>query len=198
MAEGCGPGLELRHYQRAFVPVHARSSAGVDRSRGRGRPPAGSGGNRRQACRHRRGIQPRQIPVRRDPGGRDRQEEAGDRCRRPLCARHRAPRKPAHRQSVARPFRPSGRPGALQVLPVAGRRPDADLRIQPHGRRAAEAGPAGRRGDHPSLDQQGPGEGPAEGRGAQLRFAQVRAQVRRRDERPAQGHLRAAHRHHGP
>ncbi len=29
-------------------------------------------------------------------------------------------------------------------------------------------------------------------------FAQARAQVRRRDERPAQGHLRAAPRHHGP
>ena len=75
-----------------------------------------------------------------------------------------------------------GDPGPLQVLPVAGRRPDAHLRVGPHGRRAAEARPAGRRGDHASLDQQGPGEGAAEGRGAQLRFAQVRAQVRRRDE----------------
>ena len=37
----------------------------------------------------------------------------------------------------------------------------------------------------------------AEGRGAQLQFTQARAQVRRRDERSAQGDLRAPHRHHG-
>ena len=52
----------------------------------------------------------------------------------------------------------------------------------------------GRRGDHPSLDQQGAGEGAAEGRGAQLRHPQEHPEVRRRDERPAQGHLRAARR----
>ena len=45
----------------------------------------------------------------------------------------------------------------------------------------------GGRGHHPSLDQQGAGEGAAEGRGAQLRHPQEPAQVRRRDERPAQG-----------
>ncbi len=44
---------------------------------------------------------------------------------------------------------------------------------------------------HP-VDQQGAGEGAAEGRGAQLRHPQEPAEIRRRDERPAQGHLRAA------
>ena len=36
-----------------------------------------------------------------------------------------------------------------------------------------DARPAGRRGDHPSLDQQGAGEGAEEGRGAQLRHPQA-------------------------
>ena len=58
-------------------------------------------------------------------------------------------------------------------------------------------GSRGRRGDHAPLDQQSAGERAEESRGAQLRRPQVRAQIRRRDERSAQGHLRAAHRHHG-
>ena len=49
---------------------------------------------------------------------------------------------------------------------------------------------------HP-LAQQGAREGAEEGRGAQLRHPQEPAQVRRRDERPAQGRLRAAPRAHG-
>ena len=61
---------------------------------------------------------------------------------------------------------------------------------------AAAPRPQGGRGDHPSLDQQGAGEGAAEGRGAQLRHPQEAAEIRRRDERPAQGHLRAAPRDH--
>ena len=49
---------------------------------------------------------------------------------------------------------------------------------------------------HP-VDEQVAGDGAEEGRGAQLRHPQADPQVRRRDERPAQGHLRAAPRHHG-
>ncbi len=97
-----------------------------------------------------------------------------------------------HRQPAARPLRPSGRPRPLQVLPVARRRPDADLRLRAHGRHARQARPQGGRGDHPSLDQQGAREGAAEGRGAQLRDPQESPEVRRRHERPAQGDLRAA------
>ena len=59
---------------------------------------------------------------------------------------------------------------------------------------AAAPRPQGERGDRPFLDQQGAGEGPAESRGAQLRHPQEPAQVRQRDERPAQGHLRPARR----
>ena len=177
-----------------FMSEHC--SAWADREKARG-PRAGRRRARRQARRHRQGLQRGQGQVRRDPGRRRREEAEGDRRRRPLRARHRAAREPAHRQPAARPLGPPGRSRPLQVLPVARRRPDAHLRLGPHGRRAAEARPAGRRGHHASLDQQGAREGAAEGRGAQLRRPQVRAQVRRRDERSAQGDLRAPHRHHG-
>jgi len=83
----------------------------------------------------------------------------------------------------------AGRSGAVALLPVAGRRSDADLRLRPDGRDAAAAGTEGRRGDRPSLDQQSAGEGAEEGRGTQLRYAQERVEIRRRDERAAQGSL---------
>jgi preprotein translocase subunit SecA len=54
---------------------------------------------------------------------------------------------------------PPGRPRPLALLPVAAGRSDAHLRFRPDGRHAAEARPEGRRGDRPSLDQQGAGEG---------------------------------------
>ena len=47
------------------------------------------------------------------------------------------------------------------------------------------------------VDLQGDRDRPEEGRGAQLRYPQAGRRIRRRDERPAQGHLRAARRHHG-
>ena len=114
--------------------------------------------------------------------------------RRPVRARHRAPREPPHRQPAARPLRPPGRSRPLEVLPVARRRPDAHLRLRQARRHAEQARPEGGRGDRPSLDQQGAGEGAAEGRGAQLRHPQEPPEVRQRDERPAQGHLRPARR----
>ena len=162
---------------------------------GRAAPAAGGGGG---ATRPAAGdARADRGQVRRDAGRRGREEAEGAGVGRSLRARHRAAREPAHRQPAARPLWPPGRSRPLQVLPVPRRRPDAHLRLRPHGRHAAEAGPAGRRGHHASLDQQGAGEGAAEGRGAQLQFAQARAQVRRRDERSAQGDLRAPHRHHG-
>jgi preprotein translocase subunit SecA len=48
-------------------------------------------------------------------------EEEGACRRRPFRSRHRAPRKPPHRQPAAWPFRPSGRPWPVALLPVAGR-----------------------------------------------------------------------------
>ena len=47
------------------------------------------------------------------------------------------------------------------------------------------------------MDLQGDRDRAEEGRGAQLRHPQAGRRIRRRDERPAQGHLRAARRHHG-
>ena len=46
-------------------------------------------------------------------------EGAGDRRRRPVRARHRAPREPAHRQPAARPLRPPGRSRPQPLLSVA-------------------------------------------------------------------------------
>ena len=100
----------------------------------------------------------------------------------------------AHRQPAARPLRPPGRSGPLEVLPVARRRSDAHLRLRQARRHAATARPQGGRGDRPSLDQQGAGKGAAEGRGAQLRHPQEHPEIRQRHERPAQGHLRSARR----
>jgi preprotein translocase subunit SecA len=50
---------------------------------------------------------------------------------RPVRAGHRTPRKPPHRQPAARPLGPSGRPGAVVLLPQPRRRPDAHLRVRP-------------------------------------------------------------------
>ena len=125
-------------------------------------------------------------------GGAAEGEGAGG--RRALRAGHRAAREPAHRQPAARPLRPAGRPRAFEVLPVAGRRPDAHLRDRQARQDAAASWAQGERGDRPFVDQQGAGEGAAEGGGAQLRHPQEPAEVRQRDERPAQGDLRAAHR----
>ena len=97
--------------------------------------------------------------ARRRSATRSQPQGEGARRRRPLRARHRAPRIPPHRQPAARPLRPSGRPGPLEILPVAAGRPDAHLRLRPHGRHAAEARPQGRRGDRPSVDQQGASRG---------------------------------------
>ena len=60
----------------------------------------------------------------RDPG-RGRQDP---RARRPLRARHRAPRVAPHRQPAARPLRPPGRPRGEPLLPLARGRPHAPVR----------------------------------------------------------------------
>ena len=109
----------------------------------------------------------------------------------PVRAGYRAPRIPAHRQSAARPRRPAGRPRREPFLPLARRRAHAlvrdrldatsDGRILPRRRPARiEDGQQGRRA------RATPGRRP------QLRDPQERPQVRRSDERAAQGHLQAA------
>ena len=116
---------------------------------------------------------------------------------RPVRARHRAPREPAHRQPASRPLRPSGRPRPVALLSQPRRRPSAHLRPADHVRAADEQEPRGWRSDHQPVDLEGDRDRAEEGRGPQLRHPQAGRRIRRRDERPAQGHLRAALRHHG-
>ena len=125
------------------------------------------------------------------------QKAQGDRGRRAVRARHRAPRKPAHRQPAARPLGPPGRPRPVALLSQPRRRSAAHLRPADDVLAADEQEPRGRRGDRLPVDLEGDRDRPEEGRGAQLRHPQAGRRIRRRDERPAQGHLRAARRHHG-
>jgi preprotein translocase subunit SecA len=105
---------------------------------------------------------------------------------------HRAPRVPPDRQPAERPFRPSGRPGHLPVLPVRGGRPDAPVRRRPD---EGHYGPAQCGGKRPHRKQgafQLHRKRPAQGGKPKLRHPEKRAPVRRRDEPPARDHLRPA------
>ena len=140
----------LRHPQRALPragSLHrlAGRRAGRDHDRHQHGRPRHRHSARRQcrhahppgARRHRRIRRARARSARRrDPRAGRAAEGDGARGRRPVRARHRAPREPAHRQPAARPLRPSGRPGPLEVLPVARRRPDAHLRLRQARRHA--------------------------------------------------------------
>ena len=122
-------------------------------------------------------------------GGRAR---GGRRGRRAVRARHRAARVAPHRQPAAWPVRPAGRPGGVPLLPVAGRRPDADVQRRQgralHGVAQDAAGRADRvEGGHPVDPFRAD-----PGRAAELRDPQGRPQVRRRAQPPAAGHLRGA------
>ena len=114
------------------------------------------------------------------------------RRRRPLRARHRAPRVAADRQPAPRPLGPPGRSGRVALLPLRRGRPRPPVRRRPdqehHGALQDPGRPA-----HGGEDPLEPDRGRAEeGRGAELRRAQERPQVRRRDEQAAHGDLRAA------
>ena len=115
--------------------------------------------------------------------GRGRQ---GPRARRPLRARHRAPREPPHRQPAAGPLRPPGRPGREPLLPVARGRPHAPVRHRRHGVGDGQ-GPARRRAHRGEDGHQGHRAGAEHRRAAQRRDPQERPQVRRGHERAAQG-----------
>ena len=99
------------------------------RRRGReGREDRGDQGRHRALPRHRaegRGHH-RDRAGQGQQAGQDREQ-----ARRALHHRLRTPRIAPHRQPAARPFRPSGRSRPLEILPVAGRRSDADLRVRP-------------------------------------------------------------------
>ena len=114
------------------------------------------------------------------------------RGRRPLRPRHRAARVAPHRQPAPRPLGPPGRPGRDALLPLGRGRPRAPVRRRPdQGDHGALQDP-GRPADG-GEDPQPPDRGRAEeGRGAELRHAQERPQVRRRPQPAPRTHLRAA------
>ncbi len=108
--------------------------------------------------------------------------------RRPLRAGQRAAREPPHRQPAARPLRSPGGPGGEPVLPVPGGRSDATVRHRGH-ELGHGPGPPRRRAHRGQDGDQGHRAGPEHRRGPQRRVPQGRPQVRRRDERAAQGDL---------
>ena len=82
----------------------------------------------------------------------------------------------------------------LALLPVAGRQPDAHLRRRLGAAGDGAHGPEGRR--HHRDRRWSPNRSPTRsaGRGPQLRHPQEPARLRRRQQRPAQGHLQTARR----
>ena len=105
-----------RHHARRQPGLHRRPGAAPARPVPAGHP----GGLRGRLARGRGQGQAR--------GGRG--ARGGRRAGRPVRARHRAARVPPHRQPAPWPFRPPGRPGRVPVLPVAGRRADADVQLR--------------------------------------------------------------------
>ena len=114
----------------------------------------------------------------------------GRRARRPAHHRHRAARSPPHRLAAPRPLRSPGRPRQQPLLPVARRRPDADLRRRVGQEHAHPARHARRRGDRKPDGQPPHRRRPEEGRRAQLRRPQEPARIRRGDGRAAEAGLR--------
>ena len=141
---------------------------------------------------------PNEARAEADPGRLAQAARAGAGRRRPAHHRHRAPRIAAHRQSVARPFRPPGRSRLEPFLLVARRqfdahfrRPDAHEGADDPGRHEGGRGHRERHADAPDRARA------AAGRAAQLRRPQAIAGIRRRRQRSAPRDLPAAHRPHG-
>ena len=85
-----------------------------------------------------------------------------------------------------------GDPGAVDLLPLAGRRPDAALRLRPDRPVDGQERGRGRRGHHRRSGHPGHRAGAEAGRAAELPAAEAAARVRRRDEPAAGGDLLAA------
>ena len=105
--------------------------------------------------------------------------------------RHRASRQPAGGPPIARPFRPSRRPRVEPVLRELGGRPDAVVWLGAREQDDGPHGPQRGRGHPGGHDHQEHRACPKEGRGEQLRHPEAPLGIRRRDERPARGHLQA-------
>ena len=132
------------------------------------------------------------CPGRRDLGPREDEGRGRGRPRhgRPADRGHRTSRGPPDRPPASRSLRSAGRPRLEPFLPVARRRPDADLRRRVGEERAHQARHAGWRGDR-EPDGDPPGRGRTEeGRGAELRGSQEPARIRRGDGRTAEAGLR--------
>ena len=84
----------------------------------------------------------------------------GRRRRRPAHHRDRAAREPADRQPAPRPGRPPGRPRLVAVLPLARRRPDAEVRRRVGLQRPGPARDGGGRGDREQDGLAGGSRGP--------------------------------------
>ncbi len=111
--------------------------------------------------------------------------------RRTADHRHRASRVPAYRPPAERPFGPSGRSGPLDLLPLAGRRPHAAVRLRPHRPLDGQGRRRGGRGHLPSLGHRRHQPGPEAGGAAELPGPETAARVRRRHEPAARGGLLA-------
>ncbi len=139
--------------------------------------------------------QPGAVTIATNMAGRGVDIKLGDgvlESRRPLRARHRAPRVSAHRQPAPRPLGTPGRPRRDALLPLRAGRPRAPVRRRPDPRDHGALQDPGRPADG-GVDPVAPDrERAKKGRGAELRLAQERPQVRRRDEHAAHGHLRPA------
>ena len=132
----------------------------------------------------------------RDEHGRPRRRHQAWRGRRrrgrALRARHRAARGAADRQPAPGPLGAPGRSGRVALLPLGPGRPRAALRRRPNPRDHEPLQDPGRPADGGRDPLEADRERPEEGRGAELRRAQERPQVRRRDEHAAPGDLRPA------
>ena len=172
-------GVLLRDVQ---APRHPAQRPEREAARARGRDHQG-----RRPARRRHDLDEHGRPRRRHQARRGRA-----RARRPLRRRHRAARGATDRQPAPRPLGPSGRRRRDALLPVrrgparpaVRRRPDQEHHVPLQG-----AGRPAHGGEGPLAPDR---ERAEEGRGAELRHAQERPQVRRRHEQAAHGHLPAA------
>ena len=130
-----GRGHDLDQHGRPRHRHHPRRQRRDDgEARGRaGARRADGGRGAEQAFLAARREWARRLAARRSRGSRTQtaaeHEEVVAR-RRPPHRRHRAARVAPHRQPAARPRRPPGRPGLLDLLPVPRGRPHAHLRIR--------------------------------------------------------------------
>ena len=186
-----GPARARRHDRGRDlrVPLRAAQAQGHpaqrperEGARARGRDHQGRGAARRGHDRDEHGR-----PRRRHQARRGRRRDG-----RALRPRDGAARVAPHRQPAPRPLGPPGRPRRDALLPLGPGRPRAPVRRRPDLQHHEPLQDPGRPG-HGGVDPlEADRERPEEGRGAELRRAQERPQVRRRHEHAAHGHLRAA------